>query len=295
MNRDTVNVASMETIERLVRGSIDMHIHAAPHPEPRPNALRVALQAQEAGMRAIVLKSRSYPTAPLASIVGLTAKDIAVFGGLCLNFEVGGLNPHAAETSAKLGAKVIWMPTFSAANHLKKHGQSGEGISILDDRGRILPVVRDILEIIKGWGMVLATGHLTSPEIFALVAEARQMGLPKIVITHAMEAVTGLTIEEQKSLASQGAIIEHIVVPCMPYFPLSRHYIGGFEPREIAAAIKAVGADRCLMSTDMGRAYEPSPVDGMRMFVAMMIGCGLSEEEVELMVKTVPAQLLALD
>ncbi|MEE8472742.1 MAG: DUF6282 family protein, partial [Dehalococcoidia bacterium] len=90
MDRDGINPVGVETIETLVKGSIDMHIHAGPHLEPRPDALQVTLQAQEAGMRAIVLKSRSYPTAPVASIVGLTARDIAVFGSLCLNFEVGG-------------------------------------------------------------------------------------------------------------------------------------------------------------------------------------------------------------
>ena len=294
MNSDGLNPVPEETIDTLVKDSIDMHIHAGPHLDPRPDALRVTLDAQEAGMRAIVLKSRSYPTAPVASIVGLTAHDIAVFGSLCLNFEVGGLNPHAVELSAKLGAKVVWMPTFSAANHFKTNEQSGEGISILDGRGRILPVVREILEIIKAWDMVLATGHLNKPEIFALVADARQMRLSKIVITHVMEPVTSLTIEEQKRLASKGAIIEHIVVPCMPYFALRRHKVGCPEPGEIAAAIKAVGADHVLMSTDMGHSDGPRPVEGMRTFVALMLGCGLSEEEVKLMVQTIPARLLGL-
>ena len=97
----------MSLIDNLLQGSIDMHIHHGPDArvERRVDALQAALQAQEAGMRAIVLKSHEYPTTPLAYIVSQIVRNIAVLGSIALDLEVGGLNTHALEVSAKLGAK----------------------------------------------------------------------------------------------------------------------------------------------------------------------------------------------
>lgn len=204
----------MSAIERLMQGSIDMHIHHGPDPrvERRLDALQTALQAQEAGMRAIVLKSHEYPTAPLACIVGQMAPKVAVLGSICLDSEVGGLNPAAVEASAKMGAKVVWMPTFSAANNRRHVGQEG-GISILDEKGKMLSVVGEILEIIKHSDMVLATGHLSATEVSALVKEARGRGLTKIVITHPSEPAVGtlLGLDQQRELAAQGADRKSVV------------------------------------------------------------------------------------
>src|SRR3989304_4169189 len=97
----------MSAIERLMQGSIDMHVHHGPDPrvERRLDALQTALQAQEAGMRAIVLKNHDYPTVPVAYIVGQLAPKVAVLGSISLDYEVGGLNPSAVEASARMGAR----------------------------------------------------------------------------------------------------------------------------------------------------------------------------------------------
>ncbi len=138
----------MSVVDRLMQGSIEMHVHHGPDPrmERRYDALELALEAQKAGMRAIVLKSHEYPTAPLAYLVNQIARDIAVFGSLCLDYEVGGLNPAAVKLAAEMGAKVVWMPTFSAASWKKWLGEEG-GLSILDEKGQVLPVVGEIIEI----------------------------------------------------------------------------------------------------------------------------------------------------
>jgi hypothetical protein len=140
----------LNAIEKLLQGSIDTHIHHGPDSrvERRVNALQVARQAQEAGMRAIVLKSHEYPTAPLAYIISQVVSDILIFGSISLDFEVGGLNIHALKTSAKLGARIVWMPTNTSANDMKINGRDG-GISILDPDGKMLPVVDEILNIVN--------------------------------------------------------------------------------------------------------------------------------------------------
>ncbi len=288
----TKGVQKLSVIEKLLQGSIDMHVHHGPDPrvERRLDALQAARQAQEAGMRAIVLKSHDYPTAPLAYIVSHVVEGIAVFGSIALDLEVGGLNTHALEASAKLDAKVVWMPTITSANDMRKRTLPGEGIAILDREGELLPVVGEILDIIKSYQMVLATGHLSAPEVFALVDEARRKGLSKIVITHPLLEARGahLSLEEQHRMADKGAFIEYCFAITMPFGTR-------LDPMTIVEAIRAVGAEHCIMSTDLGQAFNPAPAEGMRMMIATMLRCGLTEKEMELMIKVNPAKLLGLD
>ena len=85
----------MNTTDKLIKGSIDMHAHYGPDPfaARKVDALTGARQAHRAGMRGIVLKNHQHCTAGLASIVGQIVPEIAVIGSVCLNAEVGGLNP----------------------------------------------------------------------------------------------------------------------------------------------------------------------------------------------------------
>lgn len=138
--------------------------------------------------------------------------------------------------------------------------------------------------------MVLATGHLSVSEAFALVDEARRKGVSKIVITHPLLKTLGayLSLEKQRRMAAKGAFIEHC-------FSLTMPLMGRLDPMTIVKAIRAVGAEHCIMSTDLGQAYNPTPAEGMRMMIATMLKCGLSEKEIELMIKVNPAKLLGLD
>lgn len=283
---------------KLLRGSIDSHIHFAPDVQPRRfTALEAALEAREAGMRAILIKNHSYPTAPLAGLISELVPGIEVFGSVCLDHEVGGLNFDAVETSAKLGGKIVWMPVFCAANSMPIVAEKlnlhfgGPGISIIDATGRLLPVLDDILEVIKEHDMTLATGHISPREIFALVEKARGIGIANIVVTHAMSdflAESILTAEERQDLAREGILIEHTAWEISP--------TGGCAlPADIVAAIKSEGAENCIMSTDFGGLLHPNVPEGMRMFIGAMLKYGLTEDEVELMVKVNPARILGLE
>ena len=282
----------MSIIEKLLQGSIDMHVHHGPDAriERRLDALQIALQAKEAGMRAVVLKNHDYPTAPLAYMANQIVQDTTIVGSICLNFEVGGLNAHAVAASAKLGAKVVWMPTFDSANDMREKGLTEEGITIFDGEGKLLPVVEEILDIIKNYQMVLATGHLSVSEAFALVDKARRKEISKIVVTHPLLETLGacLSLEEQRRMVEKGAFIEHCFAITMP---LEER----LDPVKITEAVREVGAEHCIMSTDFGQDFNPAPAEGMRMMIATMLKCGLTEKEIELMVKVNPAKLLDLD
>ena len=282
----------MDAIDRLISGSIDMHVHFGPDPhiERCVDAFQAAEQAQAIGMGAIVLKSHDYSTCPLAILAGRQYRKVSVVGSLCLDFATGGLNLAAVEVSAILGAKVIWMPTFSAAYDMTKRGLGPGGLSIVDEQCNLLPVVKDILKVVKQHDMAVATGHVSFPEIGALVAEARKLDIRKIVITHALEPRFGatLSIAQQEQMAAMGAYIEHTYLSTLPSG-------GGIGMKRMVEAIRVVGAEHCILSTDLGQKENPPPAEGIRAAIASLLDCGLSEANIEIMLKTNPARLIGLD
>lgn len=281
----------MSVIEELIQGAIDIHVHFGPDPrvERRSDAIETAQRARELGMRALVLKSHEYPTQPVAATVSKVVPDIQLIGSVCMDEEVGGLNACAAEASARMGARVVWMPTFYAAAHRKYRGRDG-GVSVTDQKGRLTRETREVLEVIRAHDLVLATGHVSINEVKALVERAREMGIGRVVVTHAshLSRWYGLTVEEMKALASQGAFLEHAVQVMMP--------LGhNLPPRELVAMVQGVGAEHCILSTDFGQAHHPIPPEGLRMGIGMLLQAGLSPGELGIMVKRNPARLLGLD
>ena len=284
-------------IDRVMQGSIDMHIHHGPGGGSF-SAYDLAVQASRAGMRAIVLKDSGYPNAPMAELINGLVPGVTLFGSQCLNAYCGGLNPNAVQSAAQMGAKVIWMPTLSAANSVNVYRKMGipvaeEGISLLDEEGRLRPGVSKILEIIKKYDIALATGHISPAECFAVVEEAGKMGIDKIILTHPLGSETvldkSLTLAETIRLTRMGACAEFTFVFHLPT-ELS------YDPEITAGQIRAIGPENCIISTDLGLfGHNPSPAEGFRMFIATLAHQGMTEEEIALMAKTNPARLLGLD
>jgi hypothetical protein len=282
--------------DELLSGSIDMHLHPGPDVfKCRVDALEAASQAKQAGMKAIVIKNHFYPSAPIAMMVNQLVPDFTAFGSVCLDYEMGGLNVHAVEYSGRAGARVVWMPTFSSTNSISKMRGlglplKGEGYSILDGKGQLVPEIGPILAAIKQYNMVLASGHMSPAETFALEAEARRLGINKFVVTHPLDHEffsEAFSKQDLVQLAKNGAFIECTFLA----FQSSefRH-----DPAHMVDIIRAVGAERCIMSTDLGQIWNPLPVEGMRMFMVTLVKYGISEEEITVMAKTNPARLLGL-
>src|SRR2546422_555599 len=99
-----------------------MHCHHGPDPHRARSvdAAEAVAEAEALGMAAIVLKSHAYPTGPIAILMQKTVQRLRVLGGICCDFEVGGLNPAAVEVALRTGAKVVWMPTFSSVIDRRK-------------------------------------------------------------------------------------------------------------------------------------------------------------------------------
>jgi hypothetical protein len=270
-----------------------MHIHPAPDPSVvrRLDTLETALAAQDAGMRAIVVKSFFYPTTAVANVAKHVAPDVKVFGSIVIDDKITGGLDYAAqtiETHAKVGCKVLWFPAFGAKFCRNALGMEG-GIYILGDDHKLKPQVHDILKVVKDYNMVLCSGHISYEESAALFEAAAKLGINKMVCTHPLlNQWTPLTMEQMKTIASMGAYIEHCYGVVMP-----RN--GSFDPKRLVEAVKEVGAEHTIMSTDLAQITDPTPAEGMRLHIAMMLQFGCTEQEVELMVKTNPAKLLDLD
>ena len=260
------------------------------------NALETAKWARQMGMRAIVLKSSDYPTTPLAEIINELVPEVKVIGSICLDYEIGGLNFHALEFSAKTGAKMVWMPTHSSANSIAKERSllgwniEGEGLSILNSEHKLVPEMGRLLSVIKEHNMVLANGHISPRETFALVEAAQKIGISKLVITHALwtNGMEPFSLEELRRLGQMGAFIEHCYVGFLPTDFRN-------DPKSMVEAIKYIGAEHCIISTDLGQYYNPPPAEGMRMFIALLLKNGINEHDIELMAKENPAKLLDLN
>lgn len=265
----------MEDID--LRGVVDLHIHTAPDVRPRSlTDLEAARQARGAGMRAILIKSHVTCTADRAQIAESAVGGVRVFGGLVLNEQVGGLNPAAVEAALALGAAIIWLPTFG--------GQPRSGITVLDAEGQLKPVVQEIMALVRDADRVLATGHIGFEESSAVVTAAWEMDLRKVLITHPEWPGLSLSIEQLRALAGEGVFFEHC-------------YLNGREPAGlecIAAQIRAVGVECAALTTDLGQAGNPLPVEGMRAYIAGLLALGFTQAEVSRMVRENPARLLGL-
>jgi len=272
--------------------------------------VEVARDAAAAGMRAVVFKSKDTCTVDSARLAGSLVDGIGVYGGVTLDHSVGGLNPLAVHSALDRGGKIVWMPSFDSAWTIKQsadrgaksgvkyfqklidHGRKVTGISILKggmDGSELLPEVREIISMITATGAILDTSHLSPRESLILVREARKAGLERILITHVNLDIIGATIEEQKALSREGAFLMYTFNACLPS-PLRDS-----QPiQTIVEMIKQVGPDHCVLATDMGRFNYAPPVEGMRMFIAALLMAGITEKDIEKMVKINTAYLLSL-
>jgi hypothetical protein len=166
----------------------------------------------------------------------------------------------------------------------------GEGFSILDNKGQLIPEISDLLNLVKQYDMVLASGHLSPRETFALVEKAVKVGIGKLVITHPLGhefVLQPLTTKELENLAQLGSFIELTIIGLLPTE-------FSHDPALTVEVIRAVGAAHCVLGTDLGQYYNPSPVEGMRLFIATLLKHGITENEIATMAKTNPSKLLGL-
>lgn len=274
-----------------LRGVVDIHAHSGPDSMPRSvDSLSLARLAAKRGMRGLVLKCHYEPTAALAGLARREAPGLAVFGGIALNRTVGGVNAAAVERMAKVEGgfgRIVWMPTFDSENQVKFNKEQRPFVSV-SRAGKLLPEVLDVLDLIRKHDLVLATGHSTPAENLMLIDAARHRGITRIVVTHAMLDPVAMTADQTREAARRGAYVEFV----------GNAVVGKTKSVEFAAYAKAmrhVGLDRAILSSDLGQAGNPLHPDGLEQIFAGLRAAGMTVAEIEQVAKRNPARLLGLD
>ncbi|MED4601952.1 DUF6282 family protein [Paenibacillus validus] len=290
--------------EQLLAGAYDLHIHTGPDVIGRKlDDFEMAERMQKAGMKGFGIKSHYFCTAERAALTKKLYPDVNVVGAICLNNTVGGLNPMAVEIAARDGAKIVWMPTFDSLNEqehfktakhdklpfwakmkmeLEEQGKTMPNISLLDESGTLKRQVLDIMDIAAHHSLVLATGHISVKEIYALVEESAKRKMKKTVITHPNFPSSDLSKEQIKELADKGAIME---------FCFTTPYTDKVTWESVYEQIRYVGPENCILSTDLGQPQYVYPDEGMKMFISNLLQNGFSAEEVRIMTNENPTFL----
>jgi len=297
-----------DVVDRLLDGAVDLHVHPYPSPFPRRmDAAEAARRAADAGMRAIVVKSHHHDTAMDVAALrehGIEQSGIDVFGGIALNTQVGGLNPHAVNLCLAMGGRVVWFPTIASPKHIEHHAAHPqlkfpslavdlvpeEPVDVFaDGDGKLRPEVHEILRMIADADAVLASGHMPPRSIIAVFEAARDAGVRRMIVNHP-NFVIEASKDEVKTMAEVGALIEHSL--CMYDEESSFH---NWEIDTLVEWIRWVGPERSSLGSDLGQANNPFPVDSFRKICTRLLESGMSERDVRMLVADNPARLLGVD
>jgi hypothetical protein len=292
--------------DRLLEGAIDTHCHGYPEisfeVKMRTEDLEAFRLAAEAKMKGIVLKSHMWPTIGRVYQMKDKIQGIEVWSSITLNTSSGGFSPWVTESALKQGVKVIWLPTWSARNDLQRGGFSRlmkpwlptlnrikpeDGLSVFNSSGELDQNVKEILALAKDYDVAIFTGHISPQESLAVAREAKKMGFKKLLLSHPDSNSVGATMEQVKEMAEMGFFIETTFLGLMPAF-------WRISLKDICQRIREVGARRWVLSTDTFFEWSAPPSEMMRMFIASVLSCGMSADEVDLMVRKNPSELLSL-
>lgn len=309
---DTVNPPSNwrqsdpQMSRRLMQGAIDLHCHSGPSVMPRYCDHHEAMhEAADAGLRALLIKDHYYSVTPVTELLNKHFKplNVQLLSGVPLNNQSGGLNIYAVEHGIALGAKLVWMPTFSSANHIAHHKQDAnfkfpksekrmmpsKPLSVLDADGKLLPEVGPILDMIADNDVVLSSGHLHISEIYPLFEEAKKRGVKRLLTNHPTYIVDA-DYDDIRKLVAMGVYIEHSM--CM-FAENSKFKF--YDPDILRQLIEAGTVERTILGSDLGQAGNPTIADGFRNVIEICLDLGYSEADVRKMTSTNAAALMGLD
>lgn len=277
---------------------IDMHVHTNPDIRLRAYDDFEMMEAGiRVGARAIVLKTHQGTTMDRAylcnrhnEIVHHGDNDFTMFGSITLNKVVGGINPKAVEVALKLGAKVVWLPTQSAVNHMSKIGQDLRNAVEVTRDGKIVPELKDVLQLVKDYNAVLGTAHISPAESFIVVEAARDLGVKNIVVTHPEWWIVGMSLEDQLRIVKDyDVILERCFAQNMGDGTYKSNLPSNLE------LIQAVGYEHVMVDTDGGQIENPHWEIAMETYMQYLVDHGMTEEQVWHMTRTIPARLLGIE
>ena len=283
-----------------MQGVIDMHVHTNPDLRNRRyDDFELCDAAVRVGARAIVIKSHLGSTAERAWLTNRYNKQIhgdngfTMFGAIVLNRCVGGINPTAVENALKLGAKVVWLPTMSARNHLEKLGKPTDDCVDVTVNGQPVPEMKRIFELVNEYDAVLGTGHISTEECFIIAKAAREAGVKKLVITHPEWWIVNMSMDDQIRIVREYDVILERCYAQNKGVGAGHGYISNLPGN--LEAIRKVGYKNILISTDGGQVENPNWEIADQEYLQYMADNGVSMEQIRYMSHELPAKLLGIE
>jgi len=285
-----------------VRGAIDLHCHidiefSLAHRKTEPESSWLP-KAEGLGMRGFLLKSHWWPTAPTVPYIRDSYDGpVELWSSVTLNPICGGPTIAAIDACAELGGKAIFLPTWGARHDIEHGGFSArlatyfpdtpfdteQGFSCFDERGQLTDLACSLVERCRKLNLMLGTGHVSWEESLALAKYAYKIGFQKLVINHPLNRRTNAPLPELARAAELGAFIEVCWTQVAP---------GRAEPRDIVAAMRAIGLEQIVASTDYFRPGIPNPPELMREYLTTLHEAGLSASEIRLIAAENPGRVL---
>ncbi len=290
-------------LDDLIVGAIDLHAHGYPEfsleHHSRLDDVGLLEAMREAGVRGIVLKSHLWPTMDRAYYVQQRVPQVTIYPSVTLNTVVGGVDPDVVDAAAKLGAKVVFFPTWTSRNDRSRQGIStmiqdrigsfvndrGPGIDIVAG-GRLKPEAEAVLDVAQEHGLLVQTGHVSIAEGLLVCAAARDRGLPAI-LSHPTSRIIGASVSQLMEAAAIGALIEFCVLHSFSLF----HAI---PVEDTAKLIHELGPEHCVLTTDSFNDWAPPEPEMLRMGAGRLIACGLGASDIQVMVHDNPRRALRL-
>lgn len=299
-------LVSEEKCWELVKGFIDGHCHGAPEAwwPHRPSIFQTCIEASKKGIKAMIYKDHYTLTSDRAYIIqeylDQRAKEeegfipAQIYGSVTLNYAVGGLNPEAVQKSLSgdfgKRTKCIWMPSTNSAWQFKCMNKEG-GISILDG-GKLKSEVIEIIGLVAKapTKCAISTSHL-SVEEGLILAEACKKAAVDVVVCHASQELTVVTVEEAREFVKRGAWIELSQCSVMgtPIVGLGM----GINWDHSMRLIHEIGPSHIVLSTDAGQPGNP-PVWAAMMLINALLAHGISEADINTMAKKNPAKIFGI-
>jgi hypothetical protein len=272
-------------------GAIDLHAHYGPDSYARQwDAFEVVKLAKERGMRGVVLKNHWAESAGLAWLVRkYGTQGIDVFGSVSLDTPVGGVNPMAVRYMADVEGnwgRIVWMPTHDSEHEVDYYKET-RAKAIVSRNGMLIPEIFEVLDLIKERNLTLATGHVTPEEALMIMAEAKNRGISRIIVTHPLlgPQFTSMSLPQLEEAVKLGGAVE------ITAGTLSRDGAGKVRAIEV---IKALGTQNVFVGSDSGLVGTPNHPDALAMAAKSLRAAGFSEQDLNRMFKDTPARLVGL-